>query len=190
MRRFLSFPLLFICLISLPAFADGVTLFPSSGSGDNFGYVSGSLWLSGGTDPYFFYSGGYPAGVTIGGGGTLYLYSTFIVVNDVPLEFFFEPGGISMTIINLPTNSRDFIAPVDISFGATGINFDTGETISVGGGDSGWIGFYYSNGYYYPGEFVRGRPPVVVPEPATLGLMGLGLVGIAPLIRRRRAAIR
>jgi hypothetical protein len=185
MRRLLSLLFLVVSLISVPAFADGLTLFANSGAGDNFGYVSGSLHLSGGTDPYFLYAGGYPAGMTVGGGGTLYLYSTVIPVNGVSLEFFFNPGSIFMTTIQLPTNGRDFIAPVDISFEATGFNFDTEQTISVSGGGSGWIGFSYSNGYYYPSDFVQGPPPKVVPEPATLGLIGTGIIGILASARKR-----
>ena len=73
-----------------------------------------------------------------------------------------------MTAFQLPTKGRDFIASVDISFRATGFNFDTGQTISDGGGGSGWIGLSYSNGYYYPGNSVQGPPPTVVPEPGTL----------------------
>jgi hypothetical protein len=190
MRRFLAFLLLIVPLISLPALADGITLFPNSGSGDNFKFVTQMnghpLSLFGGTDPFFLDGGGYPAGMTVGGSGGLFLDSAVIWVGGSPLEFFFDSASIFMTSFTLPTNGRDFIAPVDISFEASGFNFDTEQRINVGGGDSGWIGFYFSNGRYYPSDFVQGRPPVTVPEPATLGLVGAGLMTITALARKKR----
>ncbi len=190
MRRSLSSLLLFVSLMSLPALADGIVLFPNSGAGDNFAcftQMNGHpLTLFGGTDPYFFSGDGYPAGARVGGTGGLFLYSAIIWEGGIPLEFFFDSGSISMTSFTLPTNRPYFIAPVDISFEASGFNFDTEERINVGGGDSGWIGFYYSNGLYYPSDFVQGTPPVMVPEPATLGLVGAGLMSINALARKRR----
>jgi hypothetical protein len=47
-------------------------------------------------------------------------------VDGIPLEFFFKPGSIFMTTIHLPSNGRDFIAPVEISFDAEGINCVSG----------------------------------------------------------------
>jgi PEP-CTERM motif len=190
MKRFLPFLLLFVSLISIPALADGITLFPNSGSGDNFAFVSQMnghpLSLFGGTDPSFLRADGYPAGMAVGGGGGLFLYSAVIWVDGSPLEFFFDSASIFMTSFTLPTNGRDFIVPVDISFEASGFNFDTEQRINLSGRDSGWIGFSYSNGFYYPGDFVQGPPPVTVPEPSTLGLIGMGLTSIAALARKKR----
>ena len=190
MGRFLCFSLLFVSLQSIPALADGITLFPNNGSGDNFAYVSQMnghpLFVSGGTDPYFFYGGGYPAGATVGGEGGLFLYSTEIWIDGNPLEFFFDSATIFMTSFTLPKNGKDFIVPVSIGFTASGFNFDTEQRINIGGGDSGWIAFQFSNGFYYPSDFVQGPPPVMVPEPATLGLIGTGLTSIAALARKKR----
>lgn len=190
MRRFLFSLLLFVSLMSFPALADGIVLFPNSGSGDNFAFFSQRnghpLSLFGGTDPYFLRGDGYPPGMTVGGTGGLFLYSAVIWVDDGPVEFFFDSASIFMTSYTLPTNGRDFIAPVDISFEASGFNFDTEQRVNLGGGDSGWIGFYYSNGFYYPGDFVQGPPPAMVPEPATLGLVGAGLMSITALARKKR----
>jgi hypothetical protein len=176
--------------MSLPALADGIVLFPNSGGGDNFAFFSQMsghpLTLSGGTDPFFLRADGYPAGTTVGGTGGLFLYSAIIWVDGSPLEFFFDSASIFMTSFTLPTNGRDFIAPVNIGFEASGFNFDTEQRIDLGGGDSGWIGFSYSNGFYYPGDFVQGPPPVMVPEPATLGLVGAGLMSITALAGKRR----
>src|SRR5262249_42974112 len=99
---------------------------------------------------------------------------------------FFDSASISMTSFVLPTNGRDFIVPVNISFEASGFNFDTEQRINLGGGDSGWIGFSYSNGLYYPGDFVQGVQPVTVPEPATLGLIMMGLMSVAGIAGKKR----
>jgi hypothetical protein len=85
-----------------------------------------------------------------------------------------------MTSFKLPTDGRDFRALVDITFFATGFNFDTGQTINVGGGAHGSVSFSFSNGFYYPSSFVE------APEPATLSLVAIGLVGIAAYRRKRR----
>lgn len=190
MQRFFSFLLFFIFLLPISALADGITLFPNSGAGDNFAFVSQMnghpLLLSGGTDPSFLRGDGYPAGATLGGGGGLFLYSAVIWIDGNPMEFFFDSASIFMTSFKLPTNGRDFIAPVNISFEASGFNFDTEQRINLSGGDSGWIGFSYSNGVYYPGDFVQGAPPLMVPEPATLGLIGMGLASVAGLAGEKR----
>lgn len=191
MGRFLCFSLLFVSLLSIPALADGITLFPNSGAGDNFAYVSQRnghpLLLFGGTDPSFFSGDGYSAGARVGGEGGLFLYSTTLWIDGNPLEFFFDSATIFMTSFTLPTNGKDFIVPVVIGFTASGFNFDTEQRIDLSGGGSGWIGFQFSNGFYYASDFVQGPPPVMVPEPATLGLIGTGLTGIAALARKKTA---
>jgi PEP-CTERM motif-containing protein len=179
-KHSLAFTLLLVALLSAPAFGNHLYLAPDC-CGDNFAYTSGSLVLFGGTDPFFLDASGYMPGSTVGGSGSLYLYSTFLQVNGQNLEFFFTPGSIFMTPFTLPTNGSDFRALVYMYFSANGLNYETGLTTSVGGNSSGSISFYFSpvSGFYYPSSFVE------APEPGTLQLMGSGLVGIATLVRRR-----
>jgi hypothetical protein len=54
MRFLLCLLLLAVCLISPPAFSDGLTLFPNGGGDDKFANASGSLLLFGGTDPFSY----------------------------------------------------------------------------------------------------------------------------------------
>lgn len=183
MKLLLPLSLLLIALTPATAFADNLYLVPNFGAGDNFAYFTQmnghELVLSGGTDPYFFGSFGYQPGYTFGG-GALYLYSSVIWIDGIPTEFYFFPGSIGMNI-TLPTDGRDFFrAFTDIGFGATGINFDTGQTIGVGGGAFGSISFFRGlDGLYYASPFEQ------VPEPGTLGLIGTGLMGIVAVARKR-----
>ena len=182
MRRVLSRSFLFVFLMSATAFANHLVLDPNGGAGGNFAYFTNGhrLLLSGGTDYFFFGDIGYPTGLTLGGGGALFLDGTVFVIDGTPLEFFFYPGTISMTSFRLPTDGRDFRALVDITFFATGFNFDTGQTINVSGGSHGVVSYYFSNGLYYPNSFVE------APEPGTLSLIGMGLMGIAGIARKKR----
>lgn len=185
MRRSLPLTLLFVFLMSATALADHLYLLTNC-CGDNFGYATQmnghSLFLSGGTDPYFLSAYGYRPGSTLGG-GAIYLYSSVIWIDGIPTEFGFPGAGlISMyPLITLPTDGRDFFrAFVDISFSHTGISFDTGQTIDVGGGAFGSISFYRgANGQYFASDFVQ------APESGTLELIGTGLIGIVAVARKR-----
>lgn len=179
--------LLSFTLISSAAFADRVFLIPNDGSGDNFGFIGQAnghqLFLSGGTPYDFFGIGGYAPGSTFGGGTTLFLYPTTVWIDGVPLEFGFPQtdSTIFISSFTLPTNGMSFTMFVQVGFSALGINIDTGQTIQLGGGASGHISFYFdpNSGLYYPGSFVQ------APEPGTLGLVGLGIIGILRSTRKR-----
>jgi hypothetical protein len=185
----LSLPLLFLflTLISTTALADRIYLIPNDGSGDNFGFVGymngHPLFLDGGTSYNFFGDGGYAPGTAFGGGDTLYLYPADVWIDGAPMEFGF-PETMSVIFgssITLPTNGSDFTVPWQIGFSATGVSFDTGQTIQLTGQESGKLSFYYNSvtGLYYPGAFVQ------TPEPATLGLLGTGIIGILASTRKR-----
>jgi len=179
LSRLVSLTFLVLALASAPASADKLVLVPNTGSGDNFAYLTSTLRLGGGTDFQFFGILGYPAGSVVGGNGALFLNSTLVDIDGTPLEFFFEPGTISMTNLTLPTNGKDIIVAENISFSASGLNFDTRQTLNVSGGAHGWIAYSFSNGLYYPGAFVEGPVPAVTPELSTLALIGTGLLGLA-----------
>ncbi len=184
---FLSGSFLFLTLISSTAFADHVYLIPNDGSGDNFGfigYMNGHpLELDGGTSYDFFGEGGYAPGSGFGGGGTVYLYPAEVWINGAPMEFGFpqDRSFIFMSSITLPTNGSNFTIPWQIGFSATGVNFDTGQTVQLGGSGNGKLSFFYNSvtGLYYPGSFVQ------TPEPGTVGLLGAGIIGILASARKR-----
>jgi len=88
-------------------------------------------------------------------------------------------GTLFMSTITLPTNGRDFRAPVGIGFSASGRLLSTDDLINVGGSAGGFIQFDFLNGVYYPEEFVE------APEPATLALVGTGLLGILSRTKKK-----
>jgi hypothetical protein len=186
-RSLLLLSLLCATLISSTAFADHLYLIPNDGSGGNFGFVGQMnghpLSLSGGTSYSFFGFAGYFPGSVFGGGDTLFLDPTVVWIDGVPMEFGFPQTDSSIFIssFTLPTNGTSFTKFVTVDFSATGINFDTGQTIGIGGVANGKIAFYFSpdTGLYYPGNFVQ------APEPGTLGLIGIGIIGILGSARKK-----
>jgi hypothetical protein len=86
-----------------------------------------------------------------------------------------------MTSFTLPTNGQDFSMFVQIGFSASGVSFELPQPVDLGGSAQGWIDFRFSNGRYYASNFV----PVVIPEPATLALVSIGVTGIVAAVRRR-----
>ena len=184
MKRLLPLAFLFVASISVAAFADHIYFIPNSGLGENFAYVAPvnghQVQLSGGTDFSFFNSQGYAPGSTLGGQTCLFLFDAVVWVNGVPLDFSFPQATLFLSTFTLPTNGKNFRIPVQIGFDASGINYETGQTIELGAAASGHISFYFSNGSYYAGNFVQ------TPEPATLGFVGVGLAGILASARKRR----
>jgi hypothetical protein len=183
-------PLVLLVLTSGNAFADSITrigLNPNDGSGDNFGFLqsgNGLFVAVGGGVPYdFFNVNGYAPGSTLGGSTDVFYTGGVIRFGGNSYDLgFCCTGTLFLSSITLPTNGKDFTAWVQIDFSGSAIILATGQSIDLEGSAFGTIKFNYINGTYLPLGFVE------APEPDTLGLMGIGLIGIFTLARRRFAA--
>ena len=185
MKRFFVGTLLLCLLLSARTFADGIIIgySPNDGSGDNFGFfiynANGFVAGNGGTPADFFNTLGYAPGSILGGSTDLFFSGGLVKSGPNFSDVSFEVGTLFLGTIVLPTNGRDFLAPASVGFSATGTLATTLETIDVGGGAEGHIKFDFFNGAYYPESFVQ------APEPGTLGLLGMGLLGVVARVRSR-----
>jgi len=188
MKRFLwATPMLFV-LMSGIAFADSVTtligLDPNNGTGDNFGFFQQGngvfIGIGGGTPYDFFNTGGYAPGSTLGGYTDVFFEGGVIQIGSDTYELDFNgPGSLFLSTFTLPTHATVFTAHVDLDFSASATILELGQTINVSGGRAGTITFHFVNGFYYAEGFTT------VPEPGSLGLMGVGLMSILALARKR-----
>jgi hypothetical protein len=185
MKRLYLASLLLCALMSASAFANTIIGYsPNNGSGDNFGFKTygvGFYVSGGGGTPFDFFNSdfGYAPGSTLGGFTDLFLSGGFAKIGPNSSEVAFDVGTLFMSTIALPTNGRDFRAPVEIGFSASGTLLSTGDPIDVGGRAGGFIQFDFINGAYYPEDFVQ------APEPGTLALVGTGPLGVLARTRKK-----
>jgi hypothetical protein len=193
MNRSLWAILFSVVLLSSGMFADTINTMmffvPNDGSGDNFAFrqrlngtnIGMSISIDGGTPFFFFNAYGYAPGSVLGGSADVF-FSDFnsVTINGTQHELDFNvPGTLFVSSITLPTNGKSFTARVELDFVASGIVADTGQLLNISGAQVGKITFTFENGVYYAGAFTA------IPEPSALVLMGLGLIGILGLARRR-----
>jgi hypothetical protein len=201
MRRLLIGALLLCSLLPASAFADSITigLAPNDGSGDNFGFQlqgAGYSVMGGGGLPYDNFNAGppgYAPGSEVNIAGPIFFDFGLATIGSSSVEVDFGLGSLSASPITLPTNGQSFTGLVDISFGASGTLFTTGQPISVSGDAQGYITFDYINGGYYPESLEltgvgQVTPALLTPEPGTLALIGTGLLGIFACTRGKVSA--
>ena len=180
-------PLLFLLLCG-SAFADTlIFLVPNDGTGDNFGVIQrggGETVVIGGGVPFaFFHTDGYAPGTTLGGGTDIFFSNGTVDFggNSHDLAFLSGPGTLILSSFTLPTNGKTFTVTVEADIAISATIVDTGQSLDVSGGRLEKITFHFFDGLY----FADSRGLVATPEPGTLGLMGMGLISMLAVARKR-----
>ena len=194
MKRFLRASPILLLLISLSAFADSFTLLlaPGSPEGGNFEFISRQPGISVflvGTVPESFYSNSLIApGSTLGGTSEVFVDGGAIKINGVSYDNLgLDIGSLFVSSFTFPTNGKDFTVPVSASFSVDELIVGVGN-IHLNGAASGKVTFKFNSnvGLYSPSTIFL----TTVPEPSTLGLLGIGLTGILALARRKLKLIQ
>ena len=181
-------------LTSVSAFADSVTITLAPGTPDesNFTFAAQqqgfSVFLFG-TVPESFYSISLIApGSTLGGTSEVFVDGGLIKINGVSYENLgHDIGTLFISSFTFPTNGKDFTVPVSASFSVDELIVGVGN-IHLNGTASGKVTFKFNSnvGLYSPSTIFL----TTVPEPSTLGLLGIGLTGILALARRKLKLIQ
>jgi hypothetical protein len=189
MKRLLWIISMLPVLISGSAYASGVgcsTIFlaPNDGTGGNFACVQPNVGVFGGLDGSFYNDGPYAPGSTLGGvGADLFVDGGYLQRGHQSYDLVaLAIGVLDLSSFTFPTNGKSFFTvPVTIDFSVPMMILETGEQIDVSGAARGTMSFsLFDDGFYYAsGGFNQ------APEPSTLGLVGIGLIGVLASMRKR-----
>jgi hypothetical protein len=146
-----------------PYTEDGFTLTPTNGESAVFDSAAGSDMTGNATDWFGFAESNEPVLTLTGGGASFALWSALIGPSTI------GGGTVDMTVTGMLSGGG--------TVSATFNDLVTATTVLLG-----WSGL---DSVEFTTSDDAGLDDIQIPEPTTLALLGLGLVGVAGLRRRR-----